>query len=697
MQIHQSLKKWIEYKKWTGLNEIQSECFNNYENSPNFLIQAGTASGKTEAAFIPVLNELLNKGKGLVICVCPLRALISDLKQRIEDMLMFENSREEEVSVICWHSEGDTVAQKRKISSSKSCVVIITPESLEALVRKTEASFESDSEGPLRTHSEVLAVILDEFHVLLDSYRGLQLKGILHRLQDNTGIKINRIIALSATLSSKKLALEYFTCLSDALVFQIEGTRKSTLNVEILDESDYQELFSKICSFNRILVFPNSKKAVEEWTCEISDYVQSNNHSHIVGCHHASLSASVKEDVIATMRTCEKSITICTSTLELGIDLPQVDLVVQIGLAPSSQALRQRAGRSGRSGGTEPRLLFVRKNKSDIGDHASIRNINMDLILMELQSYMAKTNNFEQDFSLPEESVFAHQVASRLLSEKSAHKRADFYKLNEQAYPQIKDSHFDALFDHWIAKKLVHERNGKLYPGNELSTLFDSYDSLTVFESETGIRIEDLNGKYLADAAEKKQYRVGDLFLMNGNYWEIYSLKHGVIHVKRTYSPTDTSVYTLSANKFSLSRKMSELLYSLRKSELAKTIFSKEALNGVLMLPEKEVSPKLWTTYAGHRTNQAIADVYSYISGTKVEPYLLGIQADSISLTDTELRKKAIAAIENNINYIIKAKCDAAATKWSNKILSKELKALEYSKLACDFDHALELLNHINK
>jgi ATP-dependent Lhr-like helicase len=341
------IREYIWDKKWPNLCPIQEASITHFSTTSNNLILAApTASGKTEAAFLPAMSSIQDWDVGLkILYISPLIALINDQFQRIQEL-----SNYMDIPVTRWHGEALQSAKKNLIKNPKG-ILLITPESIEAmLVRKPEQAH--------HLFDSVEVIIIDEIHSFLDTTRGVHLQSLLSRLftkSDNV-----RYFGLSATISVDSYALtkNYFPSNKDTSIIIDRATNirdisihyfeKDSRNTDI-DPRVLDAIYQESCA-SRMLVFPNSRRAVEEITVGLE---RRSNHAKGRAryfAHHSSVDKDlrVEAEQFAKLNDNDLFTISCTSTLELGIDIGSVDRVVQVEAAHSVASLSQRLGRSGR-------------------------------------------------------------------------------------------------------------------------------------------------------------------------------------------------------------------------------------------------------------------------------------------------------------------------------------------------------------
>ncbi len=386
--LHPKIQRWLWRQGWEALRDVQETAVAPVlAGDSDVVISAATATGKTEAAFLPILTTLAEDPGGSVraLYVSPLKALINDQFDRLE--LLCEDL---DVPVARWH--GDVaVSQKRKLLQRPEGVLIITPESLEALFVL---------QGPkVRTLFERLAyVVIDELHAFLGTERGRQLQSLLHRVELAVRRRVPRI-ALSATLGDLSLACEFLrpgggdavrrivsAAGGQELKIQVRGCletppRLSAAQAKALEAAGQEvsiedfvtgdvleisrHLFARLRGGHH-LIFANSRKDVELFADLLRRHCEVQGISNEFWPHHGSLSRELRQESEAAIKDrARPASAVCTTTLELGIDVGAIESVAQIGAPPSVASLRQRLGRSGRQGGAAVLRAYVQEQEID--------------------------------------------------------------------------------------------------------------------------------------------------------------------------------------------------------------------------------------------------------------------------------------------------------------------------------------------
>jgi ATP-dependent Lhr-like helicase len=365
--LHPGVKRKLWEMKWEELRPIQVNAIRHIlGGGGDCVISSPTAGGKTEAAFLPVISAIADEPFGGVraMYVGPLKALINDQFGRLEDLCA-----RMELPVHKWHGDvGD--AERRALISRPGGIMLITPESLEAM-------FVMRSERIPSIFGRLSFVVIDELHAFLGSPRGAQLRSLLHRLRVRAGCDPVRI-GLSATIGNPEEALRWIRPAGPpATLIREEGSKPLKLairgiwrrNVEgaidsgekgptdeavAKEDPSVAELARAIlvaCRGATNLVFANAKGQIEELADELATQAKALALRDEIVVHHGSLAKTEREYTEARLREDRPCTAVCSNTLEMGIDIGQIDAVVQVAAPWTVSSLMQRVGRSGRHEG----------------------------------------------------------------------------------------------------------------------------------------------------------------------------------------------------------------------------------------------------------------------------------------------------------------------------------------------------------
>jgi len=333
---------------WADLRPLQKAAIAPLLGGGDALLLAPTAGGKTEAAAFPLLSRMAAEDwRGLsVLYVCPLRALLNNLEPRLAGYASWTGRR-----VGLWHGDTSTPVRKR-LALERPDILLTTPESLESMLVSTLLT-------PEELFADLRTVVVDEVHAFAGDDRGWHLLAVLERLAQVTGRPLQRI-GLSATVGNPEALLAWLQGAgagkrpAHVVAPPTEGVVTPELQVDyVASIPNAATVIAVLHQGEKRLVFADSRRTVESLAVALrgrgtNTYVS-----------HSSLSVSERrrsETAFAEARDC---VIASTSTLELGIDVGDLDRVVQVGAPRTVASFLQRLGRTGRRPGTARSMLFL--------------------------------------------------------------------------------------------------------------------------------------------------------------------------------------------------------------------------------------------------------------------------------------------------------------------------------------------------
>ena len=368
------IQEYIYNHNWTELRPVQIEaCQVIFNTDAHLLITAGTASGKTEAAFVPILTLLHENPVATIgaLYIGPIKALINDQFERLNDLL-------KEADIPVWHWHGDVYqSHKNKLIKNPKGILQITPESLESLLINKNHDL-------LRLFGDLRFVVIDEIHAFMGSERGCQILCQLTRLAKITQTQPRRI-GLSATLGDYSMAEEWLRSGTERSVItsKIEGGKRQVklavehfyvsnqeefssqesearigsppdsclLTSDSSDSAAYDKYIFNLCKSRKCLIFANNKSQTESIIASLRQIAVDQGQPDIYHVHHGSISAGLRQAAETAMREPnEPAVTAATLTLELGMDIGHLERVIQLESPMSVASFLQRLGRTGRRG-----------------------------------------------------------------------------------------------------------------------------------------------------------------------------------------------------------------------------------------------------------------------------------------------------------------------------------------------------------
>ena len=367
------IREFIYTRSWDTLRPVQIAAARTlFDSDRHLLLTSGTASGKTEAAFFPILTLLTERPSTSVgvLYIAPLKSLINDQFGRMEDLL-----RESGIPATHWH--GDVSAShKKRLLEHPSGILQITPESLESILLHR-------SNDVVRLFGDLRFVVIDEVHTLTGSDRGNQIQCQLSRIARLIGRQPRRV-GLSATVGSPELAAEWLAGDSGIEVdvpqmppeklhwrlgaehffFQNPNAEQSddekplTGGKTAAIDPGYEYMYDCVKD-KKSLVFSNSREETEYVTATFRQIAAARKEPDIFLIHHGNLSAALREDAELKMKDEDKQVVTCaTVTMELGIDIGRLERILQNEAPNSVASFLQRLGRSGRRG-QPPEMMMV--------------------------------------------------------------------------------------------------------------------------------------------------------------------------------------------------------------------------------------------------------------------------------------------------------------------------------------------------
>lgn len=542
------VQEYIYQNHWENLRSIQVAAADAIFNTDeNVLLTASTASGKTEAAFFPIITLFSEDMPSSVGCIYigPLKALINDQFSRLNDLCA-------EADIPVWHWHGDVAqSHKAKLMRHPSGILQITPESLEALLLHKHAAI-------AKLFGDLRFVVIDEVHSLLRGDRGGQTLCLIERLSRIAGVNPRRI-GLSATIgdpegtgeflslgtgrktiipkidakgSKWRLSMEHFYVkdaqaaedkqVPDALPVLEEKTDDAPANADPGIGYIFEHTRGKKC-----LVFVNSREECEMVTTTLRHYCELNHEPDRFLVHHGNLSASYRETAEGIMKDDSQYMTtVTTATLELGIDIGRLERAFQIDAPWTVSSFLQRMGRTGRRE-LPPEMWFVIRE-----DEPEVRAMLPTTIPWKLLQGIALVQLYlEERWVEPPRldrlpfSLLYHQTMSTLAScgELSPRALADRV-LRLHYFHRITQEDYRVLLRHLIATDHIQQtEQGGLIVGLAGERVINSFKFYGVFQEseEYTVRSESQELGTIVSPPP-----VGEKLAIAGHVWQVLDVDH---------------------------------------------------------------------------------------------------------------------------------------------------------------------------
>jgi ATP-dependent Lhr-like helicase len=639
------IKKSVKELGWERLTPIQKRAFPVVLRKKDSLLISPTGTGKTEAAIIPIFSHLVGKkGKGVrLLYVTPLRALNRDIFRRLIGFA-------EKLGLRAEIRHGDTPESiRRKITKNPPDILITTPETLSIIIT---------SQNIRKTLSNLEWVVVDELHELLGSERGSHLSLSLELLDDISKEKVVRI-GLSATVGDFNEAAKFlfgkrreFAVLVDTSVREydisckfIDGSLED-LVIEVLRLVSYEEKLG----VRSVLIFTNTRIEAEE----LGSLLRANAPDKVIEVHHGSLSREIREEAEKKLKFGEASLVVCTSSLELGIDIGYVDLVIQVGSPRQAIKLVQRVGRSRHKIGEKAKGLIV-TNKSD-------QEAESLSILRRI-----KRNDLERpEIHFKPLDVLAHHLAGLSIALPSYTidyalkvftKAYPFWELTREELNEV----LEFLGNQGIVRydgELVRRRGANTYKYyfENLSTIPD-IEQFDVIDVSSNKPIGRLDQMFVGEYGE-----VGNSFILKGLPWRIVGVndEKRVVHVEPLPKGVETIPYWIG-ELIPVEFETAQIAGRLRHNIISERIKVSKRLKEILedtkkvlgIIPDdnsiviEEAGERSLVIHAcfGTKVNQALATLLSTLLSSKLgfnvetrsDPYrILLTSAAHIKLKDVK-------------------------------------------------------------
>jgi DEAD/DEAH box helicase domain protein len=542
------VQEYIYQNHWENLRSIQVAAADAIFNTDeNVLLTASTASGKTEAAFFPIITLFSEDMPSSVGCIYigPLKALINDQFSRLNDLCA-------EADIPVWHWHGDVAqSHKAKLMRHPSGILQITPESLEALLLHKHAAI-------AKLFGDLRFVVIDEVHSLLRGDRGGQTLCLIERLSRIAGVNPRRI-GLSATIgdpegtgeflslgtgrktiipkidakgSKWRLSMEHFYVkdaqaaedkqIPGALPVLEEKTDDTPANADPGIGYIFEHTRGKKC-----LVFVNSREECEMVTTTLRHYCELNHEPDRFLVHHGNLSASYRETAEGIMKDDSQYMTtVTTATLELGIDIGRLERAFQIDAPWTVSSFLQRMGRTGRRE-LPPEMWFVIRE-----DEPEVRAMLPTTIPWKLLQGIALVQLYlEERWVEPPRldrlpfSLLYHQTMSTLAScgELSPRALADRV-LRLHYFHRITQEDYRVLLRHLIATDHIQQtEQGGLIVGLAGERVINSFKFYGVFQESEEYTVRS-ESQELGTVVSPPP--VGEKLAIAGHVWQVLDVDH---------------------------------------------------------------------------------------------------------------------------------------------------------------------------
>ncbi len=517
--LNDKVKRFITNDlKWNKLTDIQELTIPHILEGKNIIALAPTAGGKTESVFFPILSLIYNeKITGVsTLYISPIKALLNNQEIRLKKL-----SKSIYQDAFKWH--GDiSASQKNKFIKNPCSVLMITPESLEVMLL-------SDKYDKGDLFNNLRFIVIDEIHSFAESDRGYHLISIIERLQTYSKYDIQRL-GLSATVGNPSIIGTWLKGSSKRKGIVIDPAKgnKSDKNLNIVIYETEEELPNKIYNDfgdKKTIFFVNGRRDAERIYSMIKPVIENTY------VHHSSMDKTFRNLAEESFRLkSEPSCIICTSTMELGIDIGDLDAVLQLDSPSSVSSFLQRIGRSGRRSGTKSEMTFFVSEK--------------EKFVLALAIKILSSNGWVENISVSKRAyhIYFHQIISLIVQESGIYQDNLYNLLNDiYCFSSIDSEDYEKMINHLIDTKILEKNSrGKLYLGieGEKKFQFQNFKKLySVFQSMEEFTIK-FNNKEIGTLQAWFVFSMGNnlSFYLSGSCWCVIDIDENnkVIHVEKT-------------------------------------------------------------------------------------------------------------------------------------------------------------------
>ena len=586
------LKRWMFKKGWQSLLPIQENSIAPIlERKNDVIISASTASGKTEAAFLPALTAI-HKTRELsgvrILYISPLKALINDQYRRLDEMTEFLK-----IKVTPWHGDV-SISKKNQILDEPEGIILTTPESLESLLINHKSWIESSMKN-------LFYVIIDEFHAFMGSQRGYQLQSQLHRIENLIGKRVTRV-ALSATFSDANGVMSYLRPNSsipcevitaaksseDKLSVQIKGYDHIALDDPELEGKVLPKEFDAISDdiFRLLrgstnLVFCNSRFCTETLAGKLEQKSKSRFVPNEFFPHHGSLSKELRESLEYRLQEGRWPTTaICTATLELGIDISDVSSIAQVEHPITVASLRQRLGRAGRREHNAVLRVFIPEALTDTKKTELYEDTVMTVAMIELLLERWYEPPLEHEYAF---STLLQQTLSVIASYGSVSAKALHELLCKTGPFSLCTPKIFTQFLKCLGEKdlIVQLNDGSLALGLEGEKIVSNWNFYAAFDTPKEFTIEH-EGHQIGTIPLSQDLIIGDTFLFAGRGWKVnfFSQERHLIGVKAY--PHDAQPLQMNGSAGHIHNEVRKRMFEIYRNRKVPVYLNKVAAKHVL-------------------------------------------------------------------------------------------------------------------
>jgi ATP-dependent Lhr-like helicase len=622
---------------WTSLRPVQEQAGAALLDGKNAVVLAPTAGGKTEAAMFPTLSMLVTdqpEGVG-AIYIAPIKALLNNQADRLGTYTEMVGLRR-----FLWHGDIDT--SRAQFIKEPAELLMTTPESMEVMLASAKVPVP-------KLFSELRIVVIDEVHALAGTDRGAHLMSVLERIGDNSKHDVQRV-GLSATVGNPDAILHWLrgTSKREGIVVdppKVPQVRQIAVHLDPEDDGALAKRAADAALGRKSLFFCGSRRLTES----VADRLRGRGTDVFV--HHSSVSLAERKLAEERFQGTGSAMIACTSTLELGIDVGDLDNVFQADAPDTVSSFLQRMGRTGRRAGSVANTTFFCSDPEAVLQAVA---------LVEL----AKEGWVEP---IPPQTrcwpVLVHQLLAFTLALGGIQRDVAWQKLSR--LPDLSDItrfEFDQAVDFMVLHDFLFEAGGMLSMGDAAERKYGRKNFLELYAVFSSPQFYTVIGPNGSEVGSLEQAFVDNLeenlssFLLGGRAWLVASIDHKAREISATPAPRGKMPswggFVPQMLGFEVCQRIKRLLcdtteYPYLSEQAAATL--REYREDFAALLQRGNALQIssdgvrWWTYAGGRINQTLKHALEELTGWKIvtDNFHLRFTGDGLSQT------AVVAALEN--------------------------------------------------
>jgi ATP-dependent Lhr-like helicase len=629
-RLHPNLQHAVVHDLgWRSLRPVQESTIEAVLDGCNTVVLAPTAGGKTEAAIFPLLSRILSEDLRpvSVLYLCPIRALLNNQEERLH-----AHTRMVGLDVFKWHGDVSD-SRRQRFRDAPAHLLMTTPESLEVML----ISARTDARALFQS---LAAVVVDEVHAFAGDDRGAHLAALLERLVLLSGRDLQRI-GLSATVGNPHVIGEWLAGSSQRPFRLVDPPRpRAERDLRVDFDEDLESAARAIAQEARgkkSLVFVESRAKAEHVAQALG------GSSVEVFIHHSSVSRADRALAEEQFARGHNTAIVCTATMELGIDVGDLDQVVQVDAPATVASFLQRLGRTGRRAGTRASCSF----------HC----LSPESLLQSVALLRLAKSGWVEDVRPASQAmhVLAHQVMALALQEGGI-SRHTLFPWVEAAYPfsSVRPERVQELLDTMLARNILYEADGLLSLGQRGERLYGRrhfFELYSVFTAPPVMRVQhgkDDVGHVQGVFVSMHDHQKGPLcFRLAGRAWEVGRIDwaKGVLHVRpadRGKVPSWLGIPTMLSSR--VCESMRDVLTTREAGDARLTPRAEQELDslresyaGLLdggSAPLEDLPEGItWHTFAGGGVNRLLSAGLEQVSGKRWVAGNLSVRCKDLPVT----------------------------------------------------------------